>query len=362
MFYPSLFVERYMIKPLISFSLIVGALLIVKSFFIVDQTPEETNTPQESAQVKQDAFEKTVSRKSITGLVNSPELSPEQAEIFYASLPNSLADSPAPTPLDVDEQGLLIINMKVKRLFEFYLSAMGEDTLAECVLRIRHDLAMQLQGPALDSALEILEGFLQYQNNIGAIKNDFVARYSDAAYDLNRVSEMKAAVRQSRDLFFSSEAANAFYQQEDEYDDYMLKQVAIRSDASLSHEEKQTHYAALDAAAPAWIIEQDRQANLVSQVRQQEQAIRERGGDEYEIQTLREEQYGTQAAQNLALLDEQRALWSRRMAQYRSESQHINLSDAYTQTEKEQLLSDIRQQHFSGSELVRVKALDKIAR
>ena len=75
---------------------------------------------------------------------------------------------------------------------------------------------------------------------------------------------------------------------------------------------------------------------------------------------MRVDSYGEQAAENLSVLDEQRAQWSDRVTQYRMESESILLGTGYTQYEKDMLLSDIRQQHFSGSELVRISALDKI--
>ena len=305
-------------------------------------------------------LEKTASKQTINDIFNTPDLTSEEAAIFHASLPQSLADSPLPSALDVNTQGQLVINMKVKRLFEFYLSAMGEDTLAECILRIRHDLSRQLNGEPLETALNLLEGFLQYQNHIGDIKNEFVARYDDQTYDLDRVREMKSSVRQSRSLFFSEQANAAFYQKEDEYDDYMLKKVAIKTDRSLTAEQRQAEYALLDSDSPEWLSMQERQASLVSRVQAQEKTLRENGGDEEAIRQLRVDSYGEQAAENLSVLDEQRAQWSDRVAQYRMESESILLGTGYTQYEKDMLLSDIRQQHFSGSELVRISALDKI--
>lgn len=328
----------------------------------------QLNTPAEPASKavntpivqKTITLEKTVSKQAINDIFNTPDLTSEEAAIFHASLPQSLADSPLPSALDVNAQGQLVINMKVKRLFEFYLSAMGEDTLAECILRIRHDLSRQLNGEPLETALNLLEGFLQYQNHIGDIKNEFVARYDDQTYDLNRVSEMKSSVRQSRSLFFSEQANAAFYQKEDEYDDYMLKKVAIKTDRSLTAEQRQAEYALLDSDSPEWLSMQERQASLVSRIQAQEKTLRENGGDEEAIRQLRVDSYGEQAAENLSVLDEQRAQWSDRVTQYRMESESILLGTGYTQYEKDMLLSDIRQQHFSGSELVRISALDKI--
>jgi lipase chaperone LimK len=350
-----------MIKPLISVGVACTLLISASVFYQQNQpTQLDLNLSSTTHTSKPIELEKTLSKKSISALFNTPELTTEQAALFHASLPQSLIDSPPPSALDINEQGQLIINMKVKRLFEFYLSAMGEDTLAECILRIRHNLSQQLKADALATALNLLEGFLQYQNHIGEIKNDFLARYEDQSYKLERVSEMKRSVRESRSLFFSEQANIAFYKQEDEYDDYMLKKVAIRSDNTLTIKQKRAHQALLNNASPQWITQQDQQANLVSQVQVQEKALRENGGDDLAIRQLRVANYGEQGAKNLAVLDQQRAQWSNRVAQYHLESQQIQINSAYTQQEINQLLGDIRQQHFSGSELIRISALDKI--
>ncbi len=353
--------NKLIISVSVSVSVVCTVLVCSSLFYKQNQSTQlDLNLTPSTNIKKQVELEKTVSPKNISALFNTSPLTPEQAAIFHSSLPQSLSSSPLPSRLDINEQGQLVINMKVKRLFEFYLSAMGEESLAECILRIRHDLSQQLEAGALDSALNLLEGFLQYQNHIGDIKNDFLARYQDQAYELERVSEMKQSVRQSRSLFFSEHANNAFYKQEDEYDHYMLKKVAIKSDRTLTAEQKRAQYQLLDSDSPQWISQQEQQANLVSRVQEKEQALRQSGGDELAIRQLRVDNYGEQAAQNLAVLDQQRALWSQRVDQYRLESLQILASTAFTQQEKNQLLDDIRQQHFSGNELVRISALDKI--
>jgi lipase chaperone LimK len=350
------------IKTSISLSLVCAG-LIFASMLMSNNTPTTLDLTSAKATEKSETIttEKTLSKESITALFSTPELNAEQAAIFYASMPQSLSDSPLPSALDTNEHGELIINMKVKRLFEFYLSAMGEETLAECILRIRHALAQQLPEAELAKGLEILEGFLQYQNHIGEIKNNFSARYDDQIYDLERIKEMKQTVRESRSLFLSQETSLAFYQQEDEYDDYMIKKVAIRANRELTAEQKQIEYERLNQESPAWISQQEQQASLINTVKTQEKSLRESGADESAIHELRVANYGEQAAQNLAALDQKRAQWAARVSQYRLESESILLNANYTQVEKNQLLQDIRQQHFSGSELIRISALDKIA-
>lgn len=353
-------------KPLFNTTTTIGlvcAVFICGGIFLSSSTPTALDLSQSQDTNKSESLmlEKTVSPQNITALLNTPDLTAEQAAIFYANLPQSLADSPLPSALDTNEQGELIINMKVRRLFEFYLSAIGEETLAECILRIRHALTQQLPESAIATGLEVLEGFLQYQNHIGEIKNNFSARYHDDTYDLERIKEIKQTVRASRSLFLSPQTSLAFYKQEDEYDDYMINKMAIKSRTDLTAQQKQVEYEYLNHQSPAWISQQELHTNLINHVQAQEKTLRESHADESAIHQLRVKHYGEQGAQNLAALDQQRAQWANRVEQYRLESQAIITSSGYSQAEKEQLLQGIREQHFSGSELIRIKALDNMA-
>ena len=304
--------------------------------------------------------EKTVSPNTIKSWVNSQEPLTVEAKQFLATLPASLKDSPLPTLLDTNSSGELIVNMKVKNLFEFYLSAMGEDSIEDCIDRIRYNLQDQLPPVALSQATEILEGYIQYRNHIGEIKNNFVARFPQGSYDINTVQEMKQAVRVSRSLFLSDEAINAFYEKEDAYDNVMMQRIAIQNDSSLTNTQKVSQLEELKNQSPDWLLAQEKQAKLISVVQKKEKGIREKGGTEQEVQALRIEQYGEQAADKLAKLDAQRAVWNDRVVQYRNEAGGVFNSNEYTDSERFQLLTDLRAQYFKGPELIRIQSLDKI--
>lgn len=304
--------------------------------------------------------EKIISQSVIKKWVHSKEPKTEEEKLFLASLPASLKDSQLPSSLDIDNNGDLIVNMKVKNLFEFYLSAMGEDTLEDCIARIRHNLQGQLSFAALSQATEILEGYIQYRNHIGEIKNDFMARYPQGSYQIATVKEMKDVARESRSLFLSEVAINAFYQKEDEYDEVMLERVAIKSNNSLSKEEKISLLNNLKDNSPQWMLEQEKQATLISTVQKQETTIRENGGTQEDVQALRVESYGEEAAANLHKLDLSRAKWNERVEAYRNEAAPALNSNQYSKQEQHQILNDLRHQYFTGPELIRIQSLDKI--
>ena len=79
----------------------------------------------------------------------------------------------------INEDGSLRINKKILHLFEFYLSAIGEEPLERIIARINHNLTEQLTAQALTEALDILDGYLQFRNAITAIKQEHNQMASD---------------------------------------------------------------------------------------------------------------------------------------------------------------------------------------
>lgn len=305
-------------------------------------------------------FEKTVSREKISALVAKQPALGEVAKEFYATLPASLSEVPGPAHLRVDEDGNLIIEKRVQSLFEYYLTATGEEPLENIVARIKHDLESQLNPLAAAQAVALLEGYLQYRNNIGAIKNDYAAQLAGRTVDLALIKEMKQAVRESRSEFLPQEATDSFYSGEDDYDDYMMKRVQIVSNSSLSQEDKRAELALLDMSSPSQMVESRAQVRQISNVRSSVEILRKAGASSEEIYSLREQEFGAEAAQRLDVLDSKRQLWDTRVADYRSQLDALDLDTDYPPAEREQLVDTLRSQYFDPQEVLRVRALDQI--
>ena len=296
----------------------------------------------------------------ITALVEQNIESTGGDELFFKTLPASLRDTPMPTALGIDEDEELIADHRVRNLIEYYLTAIGEEPLESIVARIKYDLSQQLSGLALAQANEILEGYLQYRNNMAVIKNQFVNQYGNQSYSLDIIKEMKVALRASRFNFLSEDVVEAFFQQEDEYDDYMMAKVQLMSDSSLSQIEKDDLQSQLDQVSPQWITDANRKANHISNVRVQESTLRELGAGEEEVYALREQAYGAEAADNLKALDEQRKQWKQLVALYHVDLNSMIASAGGSDYIDRELLHGLRVQYFEGPELTRIQAIDKI--
>ena len=127
--------------------------------------------------------------------------------------------------------------------------------------RIKHDLDTQLNAEAYQQANTLLEGYLQYRNHIGIIKNQYIDQASVTGPDMQLVREIKQAIRDSRTEFLPEDAITSFYAKEDDYDDYMISKVQILSNHSLSAEEKRIELEILDQNTPAELLQSQKQSN-----------------------------------------------------------------------------------------------------
>ncbi|QFI36751.1 lipase chaperone [Moritella marina ATCC 15381] len=283
-------------------------------------------------------------------------------------LPSSLLGAVLPLTLDVNELGELVINKKIQHLFDFYLSAMGEESLDIIVLRIKHSLTSQLTDPALTQSMDIFSGYLQYLNEVTVIKQQFeqgADPENSGEYTLDKVIEVRDMVLDARTNYLDDDVIAAFFGQADEYEDYMLSLAKINKDTGLNSAEKQVAKAALDTTAPEWLLTQQHNANQLNEYRDQYQALEAQGASQRELQDLTQQSFSPEVADRLAALEVKREQWQVKLAEYREELAVIkdNAGDESSDSEQQQLdIAQLREAYFSPQEIKRVSALDAIDR
>jgi len=285
-------------------------------------------------------------------------------------LPSSLLGSTLPLTLDVNESGELIINKKIQHLFDFYLSAMGEESLDIIVTRIKHSLTSQLVDPALTQAVDILAGYLQYLNEVSAIKQQFeqdIDPENTGEYALENVIQVREMVLDARANYLDSDVIDAFFGQADEYEDYMLSLAMINKNNQLDAVEKQLAKAELNTTAPAWLLAQQRNANQLNIYRDQYKTLQEQGASQTELQDFTQQTFSPEVADRLAKLDEKRQQWQVKLDEYREQLAVITAHSTYansdntSDSEQQQLeIMQLREAYFTPQEIKRVSALDGI--
>lgn len=302
----------------------------------------------------------SVSPASISALVHAEAGDNALPKDFYEALPASLSNAGSPAPLVRDANGSVSADSRLRRLFDFYLNAIGEEPLEHIVARIRHALGQQLSGAALEEALGVLENYLQYRNAVGEfLQQQELTVAGTTAQGLDSVLAARQSVIALRGEYFDPTVETAFFGQQDATDHYLLERVAIVRDPSLTDSEKTAALSELDRNSSEQVVGVYEKTRTVAALQRQVRDLQAQGAPQETIFALRESLVGAEAAQRLAALDRSKQEWMSRLAVYREELAVIESDPAYPPQERRRLTLELRERHFSGNELVRVEALDR---
>ena len=267
--------------------------------------------------------------------------------------PNDLPPSFSGTVVDggwpVDERGHLLITAAVRDRFDYFLLGLGEMPLAELVHRLQSSIRMSLEEPAQSEALQLLEDYLALQRALTELAEPAPGA---SETDLSAMAEHLRYVREVRRAYLSPEAADAFYGEEEQYDQYMLNWLQLHADETLTEAERQQAQSLLRAELPQGLNDALAQVNAVLNLAHATADLQRAGASDSDVHQLRVDHVGEPAAQRLADLDQQRAQWQRRVDAWLSERDAL-----MNESEVEQR----RAMQFSQQELQRVMALERLA-
>jgi lipase chaperone LimK len=214
-------------------------------------------------------------------------------------VPRSLVDTEVDGELGVDGDGNLVLTEEVRRFFDYFLTATGEEVPAVIRGRIESALDARLPATAAGQGRDLLRRYLAYRE---------AARELDPDGDLER---RRLAVRSLRTRHLGAEAADKLFASElappDPHPEERIPLDAMRAEASLPRAE---------------------------------------------TQSFRERTFDPEGAARLAALDDARARWNQRLEAFREGRARLGDADA---------VSRLLESSFTPEERVRVEALERIA-
>lgn len=276
-----------------------------------------------------------------------------------ADVPASLVGTRPPSVM-LDAQGNLLVDLRVRDLFDYFLSAMGEESLDAISRRLAAHLQAELPPAAAERAWRLFADYLAYHDALDTLTNA-LSTQNDMASDkpaglLARLDSMMALRR----AHLGPEVADAFFAAEEAYDRDALLRMELDGNAALTPEEKLREHARLDAALSPEILAVRRESGGMAELSRAVEFLRLQGADEDDIQALRENALGTEAAGRLAALDREEAAWNERYKNYAIQRDAINAA-ALADADRQHEIDALRERIFDARERQRVAALDRIA-
>jgi lipase chaperone LimK len=266
------------------------------------------------------------------------------------ALPGSLEGTEADGALEADATGHLVITIELRRLFDHFLAASGEEPIATMRGRILAVLRARLPAVAAAEAIEILDRYLAYRDAARAL----VPPSSEPAAGLAQVHDLRARM-------FSPAVAQAFFAEEEAAIYAALARRDLLADPGLPAAERERRLAEIDARAPAAVRAARAAATAPLDEMNREAALRATGASDQQIAAARTAALGADAAARLAELDRAHAAWDARLARFRAERAAVLADSRLDDAERSRRIDDLLARSFTAAERIRVEALDRLA-
>lgn len=250
------------------------------------------------------------------------------------------------------ENGDLIPSESLKAIFDYFLALDGELSLDQIRQILLNYANTELTEAQSAQALSAFDQYFDYLESIHAFQKTL-----DSTLTLQ---ERYQWIKSQRRQILGDELTQSYFQYEEIYDEFSLAKFDIINDTNLTHVEKQRAIEQLHQQLPKELMAREQQDIAIQQAIKNDREQRDKL-TQNDIYQQRLQHFGFETTQRLTDLDSDRQAWQERYDQYAIEAESIRSSDLAIM-DKHTAIEQLRQRHFNGPELVRVAALDKIAK
>jgi lipase chaperone LimK len=294
----------------------------------------------------------TSSARDVASAPTSAELGSD-VTAHLANMPKSLRGTDVDGGLNFDADGHFLPDTDALSLFNYFLAASGEESQARIRQRIVDHIHSLLGEPAASEAVALLDTYLDFR--------DAMRELAEAGWVPRDLERRWQWIRELRRQHFGAATSAMLFGQEEEVVLIDLERRRVAADESLSPEERAEELNALEMRLPESVRESRQRARAPMLARDEVVDLRAAGGSEEEVFAVRELYFGREAAERLSALDAKQREWRARLESYRSERDALLSEIEGEEPEKQHAaIEDLRRQHFSELEVLRVRALDEM--
>ncbi|MBK7004102.1 MAG: lipase secretion chaperone [Burkholderiales bacterium] len=244
---------------------------------------------------------------------------------------------------------------ELKRMFDYYLSAVGEQTVAAITQKIHLELERTLPADQVPQAKRLFGLYVEFKTALIELER----KPGLSGQGVQAIRNRFVAMQDLRARFFNAEETQAMFGFEDAYDTDALARLEISQNSALSATQRQEQLAALDAAMPEDLRRERDAPRVILRVEEKVADMRAKGASDDDIYRVRAKEFSPEAAARLADLDREEAEWKRRIANYLGErSQLLQAQANAPEADRHMALMKLQQAQFSEDERRRLPAYE----
>lgn len=264
--------------------------------------------------------------------------------------PASLRDSEPDGKVTLDTHGRVRPDLALRRLFDYFLSALGErDIAAIRTLLLEHVRA--LHGDAVGVEVAVLfDRYVDYQQAVSEMN---APPGDDLRTRLDRVRDLRRHL-------LDAAMAEAFFGEEERYTAYTLDRRDTMADASLDATARDTRLRELESRLSPEQRASLREANVAVLVDEQNRQFDALRLDPAQRQAEREALFGPEAAARLAQADADIAAWDARVRAYVQARDAIRADGRLDAAARDRAIATLQARSFDAAERRRIASLEAI--
>ena len=297
----------------------------------------------------------TATTQPVQAPSSAPQVTASKVVEPLKSLPASFSGTSVDGIFRLDADGNLLISEDIRRIFDYFLAAVGEEPLRASVERLRAYIAAQLPANAREQALVLLNQYLDYKRELVLLERDL-----PQMANLDALRQREAAVQALRARIFDSQTHQAFFAREEAYNQFSLQRLAIVHDSRLDDAAKAAAVDQLRNSLPAE-MQDSVLPQLQNQLRQQTVQLQAAGASPAQIRRLRQQLVGAEATERLEALDQQRLGWSQRIEQYRQAKAALLANQGLSASDRSAAIAQLAADNFDERERLRLDAAEQLA-
>lgn len=311
----------------------------------------------------------TVTNSGLTATANTPSTDNTLSANFSTgleSMPRSLQGTDIDGEIIIDDNNQLVITEGLRRLFDYFLSAMGEENEATIIARVEAYILHHTPEPAASSAIKIFHQYMSYLKGLDELQGSYGTLQLQATQagklDLNLIAQRRQDVNRLRQQSFDAATIKAFFSGEDTYEDYSVAMVGIEQDNNLNAAQKQASREDYISRLPEGEIKKNfqKQANF-GELTQRTAQMKAQGATKEALFDMRRGLVGEAAASRLAGLDVEEANFDARFSQYQAQRQLL-INNAGSAGKAQAQIDELERNQFNDTERKRLTGYAEIQR
>ncbi len=294
--------------------------------------------------------------------VGSPESYGVKGSLGAVLGVSSLAGTDVDGALKYDTSGHLNVDQDVKQVFEYFLSARGEVPLEKIISGFEQYSYEILPETAAAEVVELFYSYLMMKAELAELMEveSFLGRSAQSNEKLDELNNFFEIRNQIRSKHLGQAVTSAFYEDEEDYDNYQIEKAKISLDDTLGEGEKSVRLALVESTvlSPelAASIKEERDFNeLISKV----EILRAEDASPSEIFSVRQKVLGSEYAARMQVVDRERSEWKLRVRDYLVRRGAV-LGATMSSVDKDTAINDLRSHMFSERERLRLKAYEDL--